>query len=425
MSTPRHDPHEELLELYDRMIGTESLDEAFEQAQRVLREALDAEAATVFLVRPELGMLEASVPVHNVVRTIRVPLAESSIAGCCAMTRRPLLIADAYGDLSHIHPELSFDRSWDLAHGHRTRDVMCAPALCRGELVGVIQVLNRRGDGTFDQDDLDTLCRIGRMVGYVLYQARVLDDFRSMKALQREKAKFIRVMVHELKSPVGAARMLLDLLIRDMVTPDMRGELMERIRERLDSLLDIIQDTLDLARTESGDPLGSVEEVKLHECITEVCAPFRDQAMAKGLSFAVHSTARDPVLRIDTTGLHLILSNLVSNAVKYTAEGGVEVRVEEDGARVFVHVQDSGMGIPEAEVPKLFEEFFRASNARASKVEGTGVGLASVKRLVERFGSELRLKTAQGQGTTFSVVLPLANHASLSSFAPPPELPTA
>ena len=83
MAAFRPGPHEELLDLYDRMIGAETLDDAFEQVRLVLCEAMDAEAATVYLVRPETRMLEASGPVHNVVRTIRVPSLESSIAGCC------------------------------------------------------------------------------------------------------------------------------------------------------------------------------------------------------------------------------------------------------------------------------------------------------------------------------------------------------
>ena len=421
MATFRHDPHEELLELYDRMVGASTLDEAFDQARLVLRESMDAEAATVYLLRPETRMLEANVRVHNVMRTIKVPILESSIAGCCAKTEKPLLIPDAYGDLSSIHPALTFDSSWDRAHDHRTRDVMAAPAMCRGELVGVVQVLNSKAAGNFNRDDLETLTRIGRMVGYVLYHARVQDDLRSMKTLQREKAKFMRVMVHELKSPVSAARMLLDLLLRDMVGPDMRAELLGRIGDRLDALLDTIKDTLDLARMESGDPLGTVEEVKLHECIFEVCTPYRDQALAKGLTFKVKSAAQDPILRIDTKGLALILSNLVSNAVKYTADGGVEVRIEEDDAQVIVHIVDSGMGIPEGDIPKLFKEFFRASNARASEVEGTGVGLSGVKRLVERFGGELRLQTEQDQGSTFSVVLPLATDGTLPTIKARPD----
>jgi signal transduction histidine kinase len=406
-------PHEELLDLYDKMVGAKSLDEAFVQVRRVLCETMDAEAATVYLVRKETRELEAHVPVHNVMRTIKVPILTSSIAGCCAKTARPLLIPDAYDDLSPVHPDLHFDRSWDEAHGHRTRDVMCAPALCRGEVVGVVQVLNSKASGCFDRDDLDVLTKIARMVGYVLYHAKVFDDLRSMKQLQKEKAKFIRVMVHELKSPVSAARMLLDLLIRDMVGPEMRAELLDRIRERLEALLATIKDTLDLARLESGDPLGKVEEVKLHECIKEVCTPFRDEAKAKGLVFKVKSAAQDPVLRIDTTGLRLILTNLVGNAIKYTEAGNVEVRIEDDEARVIVHVVDSGMGIPEEDVPKLFTEFYRASNARASSIEGTGVGLAGVKRLVERFGGELRLQTVQDEGSTFSVVLPLATDETL------------
>jgi signal transduction histidine kinase len=115
-----------------------------------------------------------------------------------------------------------------------------------------------------------------------------------------------------------------------------------------------------------------------------------------------------PVLvRIDVQGYHYILSNLVSNAVKYTLAGAVEVILRRAEPWAVLEVRDTGIGIPKEEIPKLFTEFFRATNARLSQMTGTGVGLAGVKELVERFGGELELESQVGKGSLFIVRLPL------------------
>lgn len=115
-------------------------------------------------------------------------------------------------------------------------------------------------------------------------------------------------------------------------------------------------------------------------------------------------------MRISLQAYRQILSNLVSNALKYTSEGSVRVSVCWDGRWVTVEITDSGMGIPADELPGLFTEFFRASNARRSQVQGTGLGLAGVKALVERCTGSLKVRSQEGAGSTFVVLLPL--HAS-------------
>ena len=106
----------------------------------------------------------------------------------------------------------------------------------------------------------------------------------------------------------------------------------------------------------------------------------------------------------DTT---LVLSNLLSNAIKYTAEGSVRVSVQEESGWAVLKVKDSGIGIPKEDVPKLFKEFFRASNARQQQIQGSGVGLSGVKRIIERFGGNITLETKENAGSTFAVRLPI------------------
>jgi signal transduction histidine kinase len=113
------------------------------------------------------------------------------------------------------------------------------------------------------------------------------------------------------------------------------------------------------------------------------------------------------LVRIDVQGFHLILSNLVSNAVKYTSVGSVAVSLRQEKPWAVLEVRDTGIGIPKDDIPSLFTEFFRASNARRRKIEGSGVGLVGVKELVERFGGALELTTQEDKGSEFVVRLPL------------------
>ena len=132
--------HGQLFELYDQMLGEVDIVQVLHHTTQVVRQVLKAERATTYLVRPDTQELVSTAIIGNVSRTIRVPIREDSLAGFCAFTGRSFVIPDAYGDLSSIDPALRFDRSWDKVNQFRTRDVMCAPATFKGNVVGVVQV---------------------------------------------------------------------------------------------------------------------------------------------------------------------------------------------------------------------------------------------------------------------------------------------
>ncbi len=402
-------------QLYDHMLESPSLFEVMEQLRGIICSVMSAEATTVYLVRPETEELEASVLVHNVPRTIHIPIQQNSLAGYCAHSGESFLVPDAYGDLSGICPNLRFDSSWDKAHDFRTRDVMCAPAVAKGETVGVVQVLNSTGD-PFNNEDLEALRSVARMVGYALHHARLYDDLSSLKQLQKEKAKFMLVMVHELKSPVAAAKMMQDLLTHDLVSEEEIPKTLDKMGARLDSLLHMITDILDLSGLSSGKVMGKIAVVDFGDALSDVAERYRDQAEAKGLRYTIEPADAPLPIRIDTKGLEIVFSNLISNAVKYTEKGSVRISMSVEKDTAVLRVRDTGIGIPKGEIPNLFREFFRASNAKAAKIEGTGVGLAGIKQLVERFGGELRLESEENAGSEFTVRLPVhSEDAALSA----------
>jgi signal transduction histidine kinase len=398
---------ERLFALFDRMLGNVELPAVLQDVAAAVCTGTHAERASIYLVDKATEELDAVAVVGNVARMIRVPIAPTSLAGYCASSGRAFVVPDAYGDLSGIDPHVQFDARWDAINQFRTRDVLCAPALFKGEVMGVVQAINSRS-APFTNDDLPWLCTVSRLVGYALHHARLYDDLATLKEVEKRKAQFMQVMIHELKSPVAGAKMLADAILcneENTNTPEAR--MTKRISQRMTKLLNLIEDLLQLARVKSGEALGEVAVLDVGAYAAQANDAYRDQASQKGLELSLEIPA-DPVrTRFDRKGLELVLSNLVSNAVKYTSSGIVRVRVEAVASWAVIAVTDSGIGIPESEISRLFSEFFRASNARNAGIEGSGVGLAGTKNIVERFGGELALESRENAGSTFTVRLPL------------------
>jgi signal transduction histidine kinase len=398
--------HGQLFELYDQMLGEVDIVQVLHHTTQVVREVLEAERTTTYLVRPDTQELVSTAIVGNVSRTIRVPIREDSLAGYCALTGRSFVIPDAYGDLSSIDPKLRFDRSWDEKNQFRTRDVMCAPAAFKGEIMGVVQVINGRRR-PFSETDLLPLQSVSQFVAYALYHAKEHDELATLKCLEREKAEFMRILVHELRAPVGASKSLAAALRYVNQEDEKLNSVLGRIEARMDQLLTLVDDILRLSQIKEGSPLGDIAVYDLAIKTRTDCEPYLDEATAKGLSLSLDLPASPVLVRIDLQAYHLILSNLVSNAIKYTPAGSVQVLLSKQEPWVVLRVKDTGMGIPEPEISRIFTEFFRATNARHSRIPGTGVGLAGVKELVERFDGELELVSEENQGSAFTVRLPL------------------
>jgi len=397
---------EKLFELYDQMMGEIDVVKVLHQSAEAVRQLFNAERATIYLVLKDSAELESVAIIGNVSRTIRIPIREDSLAGYCALTAQSFVIPDAYGDLSRVDPRLKFDRSWDELNQFRTRDVLCAPAVFKDEVLGVVQVINSKGD-PFRDSDLPSLEGISRFAAYALYHARLYDELATLKCLEKEKAEFMRIVVHELRAPVAASESLVtSLQYANRDNPQLISVL-SRIEDRMNQLLALVEDILYLSQIKSGKPLGDISVCDLAGETRNVCEVYIDQAEAKGLMMLTHVPETPIPVRIDLQGYSLILSNLLSNAVKYTPSGSLGVSLRQEEPWAILKVKDTGMGIPEDEIPKLFTEFFRASNARGSSIQGTGVGLAGVKELVERFGGEMEMASRENEGSVFTVRLPL------------------
>ncbi|MHC4872446.1 MAG: GAF domain-containing sensor histidine kinase [Planctomycetota bacterium] len=401
--------HRPLSELYAQMLGEVDIIKVLQQTSTVVEQIFDTEHATIYRVVEETQELESIGFIGNICQRIRVPIRESSLAGYCALKETSFAIPDAYGDLSEIDSNLKFDDTWDKMNDFRTRDVMCTPAIFKGEVMGVVQVINSKNKNTFSKSDIIQLDSVSRFVAYALYHAKLYDELATLKCLEKEKAEFMKIVVHELKAPVSASKSMVSALLFTNKEDAKLSKVLGKIETRMDELLNMVQDVLSLSQVKAGRPLGDVVVCDLCKETEQIFNKYTDEAEIKGLEMDLSIPDSEVNVRIDKQGCNLILSNLISNAVKYTPEGSVQVSLRNGETEAVIKVKDSGIGIPAADLPDMFNEFFRASNARNSDIKGTGVGLAGIKDMVERFNGKMELLSQENKGSTFIVRLPLYN----------------
>ncbi|GAA3464743.1 SpoIIE family protein phosphatase [Saccharothrix longispora] len=225
--------------------------------------------------------------------------------------------------------------------------------------------------------------------------------------LDRAKTAFFSNISHEFRTPLTLIMgPVQDMRERLPADDPARAELdaVHRNGLRLGKLVNTL---LDFSRIEAGRMRARYEPVDLAAFTTELASVFRSAVERAGLRFEVDCAPLDGPVHVDRELWEKVVLNLLSNALKFTFEGSVRVALRQDGDHAVLTVADTGVGIPEAEMPRLFERFHRIGNARARSYEGSGIGLALVRELVGLHGGTIGATGAEGEGTTFTVRLPL------------------
>ena len=238
--------------------------------------------------------------------------------------------------------------------------------------------------------------------GAVLLVIRDVTEARRVDAIRRD---FVANASHELKTPaatIQAAAETIGTAARD--DPEVIPRFAAQLEREAVRLSRIVSDLLDLSRLESGSDLG--ETVPLDAVLRDEGERFEDRAAESGISLRVHSD-RVPSLHGSARDLALLVRNLVDNAIRYSKPGGaVDVTLAADASGVVLSVTDNGLGIPQRELPRIFERFYRVDRARSRETGGTGLGLAIVRHIVENHGGTIDVRSELGRGSTFEVRLP-------------------
>jgi signal transduction histidine kinase len=233
---------------------------------------------------------------------------------------------------------------------------------------------------------------------------------RELEQLDRVKSDFTRTVAHELRAPVAAIQSYLRLMLDGYISLEEQREYLARAEQRTSTQLELIADLLDLARLQNPDLSTKCEPVNAGESLQEVCELMNSQAQEKKIVFIASIPKETPTISADPKHIKQLWSNLVSNAIRYTPEGGaVSVTMEVQDGQVATSVSDTGIGISPEELPHIFEEFYRTKAAKTHSEVGTGLGLSLVKRIIETYHGHIDIQSTVGKGSTFTVTLPVDN----------------
>jgi len=240
---------------------------------------------------------------------------------------------------------------------------------------------------------------------------------QGMARLAEEKDRFLQflgIAAHDLKAPLTAIQGFLWVMVGGYAgeLTDKQKHMLERSSKRITELLELISDLLDIPRIETGQIIPEMKEVSLRQAIRNCLQEQRKAAREKGVRLRVELPDDLSRIRGSSTRLQQVIANLVGNAIRYTAEGEITVRVDEQSEGIRVEIDDTGIGIPPDDLPHMFDDFYRASNVTE---KGTGLGLSIAKRIVEAHGGSIWCESPcpdSREGTRFTFTLPKSDKQS-------------
>lgn len=286
-----------------------------------------------------------------------------------------------------------------------------ALAMPRDQFQELTEELSYEAEGDDQEIILGARCvpfrdRLGRNLGALA----LLHDITTLKQMDRIKSDFVSMVAHEIRSPMNSVLAQLKVL-RDGLAGEVtekQEEILKRASERITALTDLSSELLDLAKIESGLITQEKEALDMAELLTEQAAFHGPRARERGVQLEQDPLPALPVVVANRSNMEEVLSNLITNAIHYTPEGGkVTVSARPEGHYLRISVQDTGMGIAKEEQEKIFNRFYRVKNEKTMFITGTGLGLPIVKSILEAHNGQIRVESEPDQGSTFHVYLPL------------------
>ena len=244
----------------------------------------------------------------------------------------------------------------------------------------------------------------------VVLKNSIADAYNKLEAMDKEKSEFIFKVTHELRSPLSAIQSLLK-----SIEEGYAGEISQKARDlivrsekRTGSLLTLVNDLLALVTGEIGKlRKGEKSSVNINKSLKETLHFMQEKAKVKDVKMAINSETAPSYLNIVPDDLEIIITNLIDNAIKYTERGGtIVINTKTTDKEIILKISDTGIGIHEDDVGRIFDKFYRSKNAKAVESDGTGLGLPIVKNIVNRYGGNIDVQSRLGKGTTVTVSFP-------------------
>ena len=340
---------------------------------------------------------------RDLLRPVGVPL-DGSAAGWVYRRGQPLIIQNVKVDQRHF-------KVVDRVTKHVTHSLVAVPLMVRGEVIGVLEALNKKDDAHYTEEDLtilETLAALAaQAIQNVSLQRRVRTTSIELAELERLKTDFIAIASHELRTPLGL--ILGHATFLRELAGEQYAEQLDLIIRNATKLKTIVENLSDVDNIQNGAARVRNQQVSLKKIIEEVVLTFRDEAHTRKIALKSETGESPFHLEADGIKLSIALSNLVKNALQFTEAGGhVTINVEEDAGYYKVTVTDDGIGIAARDLPRVFERFFQVETHLTRRYGGMGLGLAVAKAMIELHGGRIWGESQEGKGSRFMFLVPIA-----------------
>jgi signal transduction histidine kinase/DNA-binding NarL/FixJ family response regulator len=394
---------------------TENVEQTLELILNKTLSFINAENGVIFLVSEHNEILETYIKLAKNSRLNKKPRIGEHITGWVLSKKIPLIIKD-----------LSKDERFKTTEEERKiiKSLICSPIWFEGKIIGILQMINKKiGTGresSFTEDDLSLLSIISAHAGQLIENSKLQQlNFKRIKEterarletiklqeLDRLKANFFTNLSHEFRTPLtlilGPAEKISSQTSSNVIKD---SEVIKRNSQRL---LQLVNQLLDLSRLEAGKMKLEVSEQNIIQLLKGSFLSFASLAERKKITFKLNTTEENLDVYIDEDKVEKVINNLLSNAFKFTQEGGIiELKVSKDEEYVNISIQDTGVGIPKEKISKIFDRFYQVDGTHKREYEGTGIGLALSKELIELHKGKIGVESVEGKGTTITISIPL------------------
>lgn len=376
--------------------------------QRLTTAAMDltssASASVLEFDEPSNSLRFVAVPWfwQELLKDMLVPLDES-IAGWVFANNRLQIIQDATKDPRHY-------KTVDRATNFTTSSLLAVPMAYKGNTIGVLEVVNKVDNVHYTEEDVTILEILALYAAMALWNSSLEKQIQNTRNefadLDRLKSNFIAITSHELRTPLG---LILGhaTFLREMI-PEEHREPMETIIRNATRLKEIIESLTEVDNYEAGVARIRQNSISIPEIVKDVVSSFQDMAASKNITLEVVIQDEDLQVEAEANKITVAISNLIRNAITFTNEGGqVQIQVESVTGYVQVSVKDNGIGIPASDLSFVFDRFFQVESHLTRHHTGMGLGLSVAKTMIELHGGRIWVESTEGQGSTFSFLLPL------------------
>jgi signal transduction histidine kinase len=405
ISKERIDHLERLLEVVRGLTTAPDLESFLQTVIAEASEMTDSELASILEYdddAKELRFLAMQWFDRDLLRPMGVPL-DGSAAGWVFRKGQSLIIQDTKADQRHF-------KTVDRVTKHTTHSLAAVPLIVSGEVIGVLEALNKKDNAHYTEEDLTILETLGALAAHAMQNITLSRKVRvariELAELERLKTDFIAITSHELRTPLG---LILGhaTFLRELAGNEY-AEQLDTIVRNATKLKEIVENLSDVDNFQSGAARVRSNKVSLAKVVEDTILTFKDDAKSRNITLQAEFDNEPFFIEADGVKIGIVVSNLVKNALQFTdKDGHITVKVEEDSGYMKVSVSDDGIGIPAKDLSRVFERFFQVETHLTRRYGGMGLGLAVAKSMIDLHNGRIWAESEEGKGSTFTFLLPI------------------